>query len=65
MGIKNPQINQSSENITFFIINSRINGEIDTDVAGIYNDDDHFIIVEGGDVEFIKQITNSIKIKNS
>ena len=59
------KINESSENLTFFILNHRVKGVIDTDVAGVYNDDDHLIIVEGGDIEFIEKIANSIKIKNT
>ena len=62
LGFHNPKVENISENSTLYITNTRVNSQIDTDVAGIYNDDNHFIIVEGGDVEFIKQITNSIKI---
>ncbi|WP_407376289.1 hypothetical protein [Methanobrevibacter sp.] len=61
----NPKINKSSENITFYISNTRVDGQIDCDVAGVYNDDNHFIIVEGGDVELIEKITNSIKINDN
>jgi hypothetical protein len=39
-----------------------IDGKQDTDVAVIYHDDTHYIIVEGGDVEFITGIAESIKI---
>ncbi|WP_458456924.1 hypothetical protein [Methanobrevibacter sp.] len=65
LGMKNAEISKTSENISICTVNQRIGGSIDTDVAGIYNDDEHFIIVEGGDSEFIQNITNSIKIKNS
>lgn len=65
LGMKNADINKTSENICICTVNQRIGGSIDTDVAGIYNDDEHFIIVEGGDTDFIQNITNSIKIKNS
>ncbi|WP_458402709.1 hypothetical protein [Methanobrevibacter sp.] len=61
----NPKINKSSENITFYISNTRVDNQIDCDVAGVYNDDNHFIIVEGGDVELIEKITNSIKINDN
>lgn len=64
-GFSNPKINKSSENITFYISNTRVDGQIDCDVAGVYNDDEHFIIVEGGDVELIEKITNSIKINDN
>ena len=64
MGMKNGKLSKSSENISFYIINQRMGNGIDSDVAGLYNDDKHFIIVEGSDVDFIKNITNSIKIKN-
>lgn len=62
LGYHNPKVEKTSENTTIYIINTRVNRQIDTDVAGIYNDDSHFIIVEGGDVEFIEQIVKSIKI---
>ena len=64
-GFENPKVNKSSENITFFITNTRVNGYIDCDVAGVYNDNNHFIIVEGGDIELIEKVTNSIKINDN
>lgn len=64
-GFENPKVNKSSENITFFITNTRVDGYIDCDVAGVYNDNDHFIIVEGGDIELIEKVTNSIKINDN
>lgn len=60
----NPKVENLSENATLYIVNTRVNGQIDTDVAGIYDDNDHFIIVEGGDVELVEQITKSIIITN-
>lgn len=39
-------------------------GHFDRDVAVVYRDDSHFIIIEGGDMEFISKIGNSIKILN-
>ena len=62
LSFNNPKIENLSENATLYIVNTRVNGQINTDVAGIYNDNDHFIIVEGGDVELIEQITKSIRI---
>ena len=64
MDFHNPKVNKTSDNVTLFITNTRVNGQIDTDVGGVYNDDNHLIIVEGGDVELIEEISNSIKILN-
>lgn len=55
-------INETSGNTTIFVEKTLINGQVDTDVAGVYNDDDHLIIIEGGDIDFIKNITYSLKI---
>ncbi|MBR4447885.1 hypothetical protein [Methanobrevibacter sp.] len=47
-----------SKNLTRIIQTS----DGDTDVACIYHDDNHVIIIEGGDVELITNIAESIKI---
>ena len=39
-----------------------MNGYEDTDVACIYHDDEHVIIIEGGDEKFITEIAKSIKM---
>ena len=51
-----------SENITRIVQTSDIGGYEDSDVACIYHDDSHVIIVEGGDVDFITRIAESIRI---
>ena len=61
-GNSNLEINETSGNTTLFVEKTLINGHVDTDVAGVYNDDDHFIIIEGGDIDFIKNVTYSLKI---
>ena len=51
-----------NENITRIIQTSYIDGYTDTDVACIYHDDSHVIIIEGGDVDFITKTAESIRI---
>ncbi len=58
----NSETSKINENITQIILTSDINGYADTDVACIYHDDDHVIIIEGGDVDFITRTAESIKI---
>ena len=58
----NNKMNEISANLTQIIEKSNINGHEDTDVACIYHDDDHVIIVEGGDEDFITEIAESIRI---
>ena len=58
----NNEITNISENTTRIVETSNINGHMDSDVACIYHDDDHVILVEGGDVEFITKIAQSIKL---
>ena len=65
LSMENPKINKISNTSTLFISNTRVNGQIDCDVAGIYNDNKHLIIVEGGDIEFIENVTKSIKINDN
>lgn len=55
-------VTKLSDKLTRCINTQVIDGANDTDVAVIYHDDTHYIIVEGGDVEFITQIAQSIKI---
>lgn len=55
-------ITKISDNLTSYIFTANINGYEDTDVAILYTDENHIIMVEGGDVEFITEIANSIKI---
>ena len=55
-------VTELSDKLTRCINTQVIDGANDTDVAVIYHDDTHYIIVEGGDVEFITQIAQSIKI---
>ncbi|MBQ2665865.1 hypothetical protein [Methanobrevibacter sp.] len=59
----NDEISNISENITRIVQTSHIDGYEDTDVACIYHDDDHVIFIEGGDVEFITKISESIRIR--
>lgn len=65
ISVSDPQINRISDTTTLFISNTRVNGQIDCDVAGVYEDDGHLIIVEGGDIEFIENITKSIEINDN
>ena len=58
----NNKMNEISPNLTRIIDKSIINGQEDTDVACIYHDDDHLIIIEGGDEDFITEIAESIQI---
>lgn len=58
----NSEISNISDNITKIIQKSDIDGYVDTDVACIYHDDDHVIIVEGGDEYLITKVAESIKI---
>ena len=51
-----------TDNITRIVQTSDIDGYEDTDVACIYHDDAHVIIIEGGDVNFITKISQSLKI---
>lgn len=59
---ENSETIKINENITRIIQTSNINGYLDTDVACIYHDNDHVIIIEGGDVDFITKTAESIKI---
>lgn len=59
---KQNNVTKLSDNLTRCIMTQMIDGKQDTDVAVIYHDDTHYIIVEGGDVEFITGIAESIKI---
>jgi hypothetical protein len=61
-GSDNAEVNKISKNLTQIIQRSNVNGYSDTDVACIYHDDDHVIIVEGGDVDFITGIAESVRI---
>ena len=58
----NSEISSVNENVTRIVQTSNIDGYIDTDVACIYHDGSHVIIIEGGDVDFITKIAQSIKI---
>ena len=55
-------VTELSDNLTRCVLTQNISGTPDTDVGVIYHDDTHYIIVEGGDVEFITGIAESIKI---
>lgn len=55
---KNINITKLSDNLTRGIEKT----DTDIDVAVIYHDNNHVILVEGGDIEFITEIANSIKI---
>ena len=59
---ENSETIKINDNITRIIQTSNIDGYEDTDVACIYQDNDHVIIIEGGDVDFITKIAESIKI---
>ena len=59
---ENVKAEKISDNITRIIQTTTINGQQDTDVACVYSDNVHLIIVEGGDVDFITEIANSIRI---
>ena len=54
-------ITELSDNLTRCITTQVIDGANDTDVAVIYHDDTHYIIVEGGDVDFITKLHNQSK----
>ncbi len=56
------EITQINDNLTRSVITSDIDGYSDTDVACLYIDDGHVIIVEGGDIDFVTQVGDSIKI---
>ena len=58
----NSERSEINQNITRIILTSDIDGYADTDVACIYHDDDHVIIIEGGDVDFITRTAESVKI---
>lgn len=58
----NSETSKINENITRIILTSDIDGYADTDVACIYHDDNHVIIIEGGDVDLITRTAESIKI---
>jgi hypothetical protein len=60
----NSNIENLTDNLTRIIQTSNIDGYEDSDVAVIYHDDAHVIIVEGGDVDLITEVGESIKIKN-
>lgn len=55
-------VTRISENLTRTVITTDIDGYNDTDAACIYMNGNHIIIVEGGDVDFITHIGESIKI---
>lgn len=55
-------VTELSDNLIQCIQTQTIDGKQDIDVAVIYHDDTHYIIVEGGDVDFITEIAKSIKI---
>ena len=59
---ENSETIKINENITRIIQTSYIDGYTDTDVACIYHDDSHVIIIEGGDVDFITKTAESIRI---
>lgn len=62
---KNNNVTKISNNLTSCIQTSRIMGiGEDTDVAFIFHDEDHVIFIEGGDVNFIKEVAESIRILN-
>lgn len=50
-----------NDNLTRTVITTDIGGYNNTDVACLYMDGSHVIIVEGGDVDFITHIGESIK----
>lgn len=51
-----------SDNLTLIVQTMNIDGYADADIAAVYHDDSHVIIVEGGDVGFITDTAKSIKI---
>lgn len=55
-------ISRISDNLTLITVITEIDGDTDTDVAALYNDESHLIIIEGGDVEFISETAKSIHI---
>ena len=58
-------VTEISDNLTSCIQTTGIKGiNEDTDVAFIYHDDDHLIFIEGGDIDFIRGVAESIKILN-
>ena len=61
---ENVTVDKISDHMTRIIQTTTINGQQDTDVACVYSDNVHLIIVEGGDVNFITEIANSIRILN-
>ncbi|WP_462316127.1 hypothetical protein [Methanobrevibacter sp.] len=61
-GSNNSETKDISSNLTQITHKSSINGHEDTDVACIYHDDGHLIIIEGGDEDFITEIAESIQI---
>ena len=61
-GSENDEMKELSPNLTQIIQKTDMNGYEDTDVACIYHDDDHVIIIEGGDEKFITEIAKSIRI---
>lgn len=59
---ENVKVDKISDNVTRIVQTTAINGQTDTDVACVYSDNVHLIIVEGGDVNFITEIGKSIRI---